>query len=155
VRQPSRGFLFALLAALLVLAGLLGLWLRLRAPNRWAGPPPPDVWLLEGKEAAGDPRSSPGGPPVAGWECAGYGDVPIGGRVKTPFVVLVSSDEATPSEFRQFVDRLTGDPMRSWRERNVWHLYRTDRSADSPSGRWWLYSSHWWKGASHAEEAEK
>ena len=142
MKRPSRRFVWTVSVLLLVAAGLLGAWYRMQpAPPPAAGPP--DLW--ENAAVPGDLRTSPDGPPLAGWRHWGTGSHSFDGKVQTPFVVLVRSDRPSPSTMRQLVDKLMGDPQRSLREGNH-HVWRTKTSVTTPTGQWWRYSGNWAKG---------
>ncbi len=147
MKRPSRGLLWTLFAALLLCAAAFGLWTRSRAPNRWAAPPPADVWMLEGG-TPGDIRTSPDGPPPVEVVCVGVGETAIGGRRRTPFVAIVPKGQQTPTALQRLRDRVAGDPLGHMKYEDRRNLYRADADpVDTPSGRWWRYSTRWWKGA--------
>jgi hypothetical protein len=146
MRRPSRGFLAALVLAILVAVAALGLWMRETAPKPWDRPTPPDVW--EREDAPGDLRSSPDGPVVVGWTYMGRGVFEGAPRDHSKeFVVLLPGSYRGPSAAQGYWNRLTGaDPMQEMKDRQAAtrHLNRRRESFVTPTGRWWNYSSKWW-----------
>ena len=144
--RPSRRFV---VGAVLVLAASLAIVvvLSLGGLDTSSDPDPPDIWQKEG--APGDLRMLPDGDPISGWWYAGYDDYNSGPGVKqSPMIRLGIEGRQRPSAFRDFVDnRPRGDPMKWHRVRGDRNLYRTGEPRDTPSGRWWRFSTRGSKGA--------
>jgi len=117
-------------------------------------PEPPDVWQKDG--SPGDLRVAPDGDVVKGWFYAGYNDSGSapGGKPR-PLIIIGIEGRQERDQFLGIFDQGKGDHIAWIRERGDRNLWRTDEPVDTPSGRWWRYSTRWWKGARPRDPAPK
>ena len=136
MKRPSIGFVWTLFALLLVAAGLLGLWVRTQPlPPR---PAPQEVWQRVG--VSGDMFLDLDHPATRAWVQVGGGKLPLH-RGRYSFIQIAPADQLNPSEFQQFVDLMTGDPLRSFKRLPIHMMFENGAPITTATGQWQRYSA--------------